>query len=381
MVNPVPGYSITTPYWKAGSSWSCGYHDGVDYAAPSGTDVVAVWAGTVVEVGHPTSFGPAFGLSIVIDHDKLPDGTAGLWGLYAHLSDENVGVGQRVEAGQKIGEVGTTGNSTGNHLHFGIYSQPSWVSCGGKDPDAWIQAAQTMPPGDVYRSKLVHGQMDSDSVRRWQEALNNHPLQGGSNLPVTGNFLDQTSDETYLCANQHNLEDVLPPTVAQMEHLLAGTDHEIVDDVSDTSDPETPPEGGTIETDVGIWDWYSEKFDSKKLVYPDGDWHKIDLPAQPASGIKGKNKEEHFLYLRIHLPKGRSATRTIHTRFVRSDGDETAYKSPAWPADSDDSIAYENYHPEKGSGLGGHWEIQVDGGTDPIDYTTRYAKTYVTYRE
>jgi murein DD-endopeptidase MepM/ murein hydrolase activator NlpD len=381
MVNPVPGKSITTAYWKAGSAWSCGYHDGVDFAAPAGTDVVAAWGGTVVEVGYPTSFGSAFGRSIVIDHDKLPDGSPGLWGLYAHLSAENVSEGQRVEAGQKIGDVGTTGNSSGNHLHFGIYAQPHWVSCGGKNPQAWIDAHETLPPGPVYRSKLVAGQKDSDSVRRWQDSLNKHPLEGGENLPITGNFLDQTEEETYLCADQHGFAKELPPTTAHMDHLLAGTGHEIINDVTDTEEPEVPTDGGNVETDVGIWDWYSEKFDSKKLVYPDGKWHNIDLPAQPASGITGKNKEEHFLYLRIHLPSGRSATRTIHTRFVRSDGDETAYKSPAWDAGASNSIAYENYHPEKGSGLGGHWEIMVDGGTDPIDYTTRYAKTYVTYRE
>lgn len=376
MVNPVPGYSITTPYWKAGSAWGCGYHDGVDYASPSGTDVVAVWGGTVVEVAYPTSFGSAFGRAIVIDHDKLPDGSPGLWGLYAHLSAENVSVGQRVEAGQKIGDVGTTGNSSGNHLHFGVYAQPSWVSCGGKNPKPWIDAHTTIPAGPVYRSKLVYGQKDSDSVRRWQDALNGHPLEGGENLPVTGNFLDQTQEETYLCADQHGFPKELPPTVAHMTHLLDGTDHEIIDDVEE---PDVPPDQENIDSDVGIWDWYSGKKDSKILVYPDGKWHNIDLPSQPASGKSGK--EEHFLYLRIHLPKGRSATRTIHTRFVRSDGDETAYKSPAWPSDSDDSIAYENFHPEKGTGLGGKWQILVDGGTDPIDYTTRYAKTYVTYRE
>lgn len=140
MVNPCPGYEITTPYWKSGSAWSCGYHDGVDYAAPQGTDVVAAWSGTVVEAAYPTSFGSAFGRAVVIDHDKLPDGSPGGWGLYAHLSAENVSPGQRVETGQKIGEVGTTGNSSGNHLHFGIYMTDYWTSCGGVNPQPWIEA-------------------------------------------------------------------------------------------------------------------------------------------------------------------------------------------------------------------------------------------------
>lgn len=149
MTNPCPGYSITTPYWKSGSAWSCGYHDGVDYAAPSGTDVVAAWSGTVVEAAYPTSFGSAFGRAVVIDHDKLPDGSPGGWGLYAHLSAEAVSVGQRVEAGQKIGDVGTTGNSSGNHLHFGIYMTDHWTSCGGKNPQPWIEAGED-DMGDAY---------------------------------------------------------------------------------------------------------------------------------------------------------------------------------------------------------------------------------------
>lgn len=152
MTNPCPGYTITTEYWKSGTAWSCGYHDGVDYAAPSGTDVVAAWGGTVVEAAYPCSFGPAFGRAIVIDHDKLPDGSPGGWGLYAHLSAECVSVGQRVEAGQRIGDVGTTGNSSGNHLHLGIYMTDHWTSCGGKNPQPWIDAGEDdMSDAYVYK--------------------------------------------------------------------------------------------------------------------------------------------------------------------------------------------------------------------------------------
>jgi hypothetical protein len=150
VVNPCPGYTITTPYWKAGSAWSCGFHDGADYAAPEGADVVAAWGGTVAEAAYPTSFGSAFGRAVVIDHDKLPDGSAGGWGLYAHLSAEQVSKGQRVQAGQKIGDVGTTGNSSGNHLHFGVYPSDHWTSCGGKNPQPWIDAGSSTGGDDVW---------------------------------------------------------------------------------------------------------------------------------------------------------------------------------------------------------------------------------------
>lgn len=156
MTNPVPGYSVSTPYGKEGSAWGCGWHDGADFAAPAGTDAVAAWGGVVVEAAYPTSFGSAFGRAVVIDHDKLPDGSPGLWGLYAHLSAECVSVGQRVEAGQKIGDVGTTGNSSGNHLHFGVYAQPSWCSGCGKNPQPWIDAES----GDDMADVLIYDYLE-----------------------------------------------------------------------------------------------------------------------------------------------------------------------------------------------------------------------------
>ena len=115
MVNPVPGKSITTPYGKRGSYWSCdedsngnGIHTGVDYAAPSGTKVVAARGGKVVHCNHGSAFG---------NHqiEILPgDGTRD---FYAHLSSR-VANGIKVSTGQKVGGVGAEGNVTGAHLHF-----------------------------------------------------------------------------------------------------------------------------------------------------------------------------------------------------------------------------------------------------------------------
>ncbi|GAA2079209.1 hypothetical protein GCM10009821_19100 [Aeromicrobium halocynthiae] len=83
-------------------------HDGVDLGAPCGTPVQAAAAGTVVlRERHP-----AYGWRVVLDHG---DGTRT---GYTHLQAFAVVVGQRVEAGTRIGSVGTTGLSTGCHLHF-----------------------------------------------------------------------------------------------------------------------------------------------------------------------------------------------------------------------------------------------------------------------
>lgn len=99
-----------TPFGKAGSMWSSGRHTGLDFPAAQGTPVVAANAGKVAEAG----WAGAYGMTVVIDHG------AGIKTRYAHLSATNVGVGQPVVAGASIGAVGSTGNSTGPHLHFEV---------------------------------------------------------------------------------------------------------------------------------------------------------------------------------------------------------------------------------------------------------------------
>lgn len=101
-------------------------HKGLDLAAPIGTPVYAVLPGVVAEHwlvpgwhhgkqynGHPT-----FGAMIVIDHGE------GLFTIYGHLSKTQVHEGNHVDAGDKIGEVGNTGISTGPHLHFELVIDP-----------------------------------------------------------------------------------------------------------------------------------------------------------------------------------------------------------------------------------------------------------------
>ncbi len=85
-------------------------HPGFDLAAPTGTPVSAAAAGTVVHAGPAGTYGNL----ITIRHD------AGYETRYAHLSAVTVKVGDHVDAGQQVGNVGTTGYSTGPHLHFEV---------------------------------------------------------------------------------------------------------------------------------------------------------------------------------------------------------------------------------------------------------------------
>lgn len=87
-------------------------YDGIDYAASSSTPVYAVGDGTVV-VSKMQDNKKGYGNYVVIDHK-------GSYSLYAHLLARSVKVGQAVKAGQLIGTVGSTGDSTGPHLHLGI---------------------------------------------------------------------------------------------------------------------------------------------------------------------------------------------------------------------------------------------------------------------
>ncbi|KLI97460.1 M23 family metallopeptidase [Streptomyces sp. KE1] len=126
-VLPVEGSYVSTGYQTGGSLWSSGSHSGVDFHAPAGSAVRAVGAGTVVETG----WGGAYGNEVVI---KMHDGT---YTQYGHLASATVSVGQTVTPGQQIAVSGSTGNSTGPHLHFEARSGADYGT--DMDPVAYLR--------------------------------------------------------------------------------------------------------------------------------------------------------------------------------------------------------------------------------------------------
>jgi murein DD-endopeptidase MepM/ murein hydrolase activator NlpD len=101
------------------------FHLGLDIANTEGTPIAAAAAGTVIFAGWTDA---GYGNCVQIDHGN------GLVTLYGHMvALPLVTVGQKVTAGQLIGNVGTTGNSTGPHLHFGVQYNGAWV-----DPMAYL---------------------------------------------------------------------------------------------------------------------------------------------------------------------------------------------------------------------------------------------------
>ncbi|MFB4420200.1 peptidoglycan DD-metalloendopeptidase family protein [Streptomyces sp. QL37] len=125
---PVENANVTTQYRASGASWSSGYHTGSDFQAASGTSVRSIGPGTVVSAGWSGSYGN----EVVIQHSD------GMYSQYAHLSSLEVSAGQTVTGGQQIGLSGTTGNSTGPHLHFEVRTGPSYGS--DVDPIAYLRS-------------------------------------------------------------------------------------------------------------------------------------------------------------------------------------------------------------------------------------------------
>ncbi len=93
-------------------------HNGIDLAAPYGTKILAAYDGKVVAAAYSSSMGNY----VMIDHGS------GLYTLYMHCSSLSVSTGREVSKGQVIAAVGSTGRSTGNHLHFGVRLNGSYVS-------------------------------------------------------------------------------------------------------------------------------------------------------------------------------------------------------------------------------------------------------------
>lgn len=127
MALPIKDGKITTKYKKLGKMWSRGYHTGVDFAVPTGTDIIAVADGVIANANWGKSYGTQLVQQITVGDQKR-------WVIYAHLSKALVKAGDKVVKGQMIGESGNTGNSSGPHLHFEMRDNIRWSAGADCDP-------------------------------------------------------------------------------------------------------------------------------------------------------------------------------------------------------------------------------------------------------
>ena len=105
---PLPGHTYISCHFGEVDAFGNAGHRGTDIPAPEGTPILAAHSGTVLVSGWNDSYG----------NQVLLDNGAGLSTRYAHMTQTTVTAGESVMAGQVIGYVGSTGDSTGNHLHF-----------------------------------------------------------------------------------------------------------------------------------------------------------------------------------------------------------------------------------------------------------------------
>ena len=107
---PLPGHTYISCHFGEVDAFGNAGHRGTDIPAPEGTPILAAHSGTVLVSGWNDSYG----------NQVLLDNGAGLSTRYAHMTQTAVTAGEAVTAGQIIGYVGSTGDSTGNHLHFEV---------------------------------------------------------------------------------------------------------------------------------------------------------------------------------------------------------------------------------------------------------------------
>lgn len=129
MVHPTPGYGTTAGYWQRGRYWSTdqagdperserrgnngapgwGAHTGLDFGAPAGTPILAMTHGRVIAAN---AYDRAYGYKVIVRFDGHD-----YWYCHMPAGGATVRVGDKVEAGERIGTVGATGNVSGAHLH------------------------------------------------------------------------------------------------------------------------------------------------------------------------------------------------------------------------------------------------------------------------
>jgi len=129
--HPTPGYTRISQKFGPRIHPVYGYksfHTGIDLPAPYGTSIKAAASGIVIFAG----WGTAYGNYILIDHGVNKDGNH-IITQYAHCSSILVSVKDTIKRGDVIAKVGSTGWSTGNHLHFGVQVGGTW-----EDPENWL---------------------------------------------------------------------------------------------------------------------------------------------------------------------------------------------------------------------------------------------------
>ena len=135
------GYGMRLhPIWKTYK-----FHEGLDFAAPTGADIYATGDGKVVKA----EYSGGYGKMVLVDHGF------GYQTLYAHMNSIGVVVGGEVKRGQVIGTVGNTGDSTGPHLHYEVHKNGRHVNpidyfYNDLSPDEYVRLVEQSQKNDIF---------------------------------------------------------------------------------------------------------------------------------------------------------------------------------------------------------------------------------------
>lgn len=131
-----------TSFAKKSGFYKSGFHNGVDFAVPSGTSVLAAADGKVIAIGNNGKY--AYGRYIAVDHGN------GLVTMYGHLSSVTKKLGDKVKRGDTIAKSGNTGNSTGPHVHFTVFSAKSFDVV----PSKIVKSLKDIPVGATVNPRV-----------------------------------------------------------------------------------------------------------------------------------------------------------------------------------------------------------------------------------
>ena len=191
MTSPLdPEYPITGEYGQRGNPINGGgeFHKGADFAAPAGTPIYAAANGTVIKSGDEDD---DFGNKVVIDHG------GGFYTLYGHMSSVAVSAGQPVSQGNVIGYVGSTGASTGPHLHFQVASGSWYGENGGGQSYNPREFLSGMPPSSSsgYRQMAtgtkVQFDVDHDFAKPVREVIETFSEAGTKAIKILAGTMNR----------------------------------------------------------------------------------------------------------------------------------------------------------------------------------------------
>ena len=133
------------------------FHAGTDFAAVDGTPIFAIADGIVSWAGPYGGYGQLIVIEHTVNGERVASAYAHMWATGVHVS-----VGERVTAGQHIGDVGSSGKSTGSHLHFEI--RPGGAFEPAIDADPWLaeHGAEGLDAADLRQNGLRDRRIERD---------------------------------------------------------------------------------------------------------------------------------------------------------------------------------------------------------------------------